>query len=139
MRDISNIQSQLKKDGCSGNNIDDVVTYKLREDPLVTVEIFTDEEYNLMGIFYQDEVIKKIYTAFPEMLFVDATHKVNELRMPLYIFLICDGNGQSEIVAACLVASEQRVVIEKINGKCFQEAQQRVLFNQSNHDRQRHE
>ena len=113
MRDISNIQSQLKKDGCSGNNIDDVVT-KLREDPLVTVEIFTDEEYNLMGIFYQDEVMKKIYTAFPEMLFVDATHKVNELRMPLYIFLICDGNGQSEIVAACLVASEQRVVIEKM-------------------------
>ena len=113
MHDISNIQSQLKKDGCSGNNIDDVVT-KLREDPLVTVEIFTDEEYNLMGIFYQDEVMKKIYTAFPEMLFVDATHKVNELRMPLYIFLICDDNGQSEIVAACLVASEQRVVIEKM-------------------------
>ena len=46
------------------------------------------------------------------MLFVDATHKVNELRM--HIFLICDGNGQSKIVAACLVASEQLVVIEKI-------------------------
>jgi len=30
------------------------------------------------------------------------------------IFLICDGNGQSEIVAACLVVSEQRVVIEKM-------------------------
>ena len=113
MRDISNIQTQLKKDGCSGNNVEDVVT-KLREDPLVTAEIFTDEEYNLMGMFYQDEVMKKIYTAFPEMLFVDATHKVNELQMPLYIFLICDGNGQSEIVAACLVASEQRVVIEKM-------------------------
>ena len=51
--------------------------------------------------------MEKIYTAFPEMLFVDATHKVNELQMPLYIFLVCDGNGQSEIVAACLVASEQ--------------------------------
>ena len=85
MRDISNIQSQLKKDGCSGNNIEDVVT-ELREDPLVTVEIFTDEEYNLMGMFYQDEVMKKIYNAFPEMLFVDATHKVNELQMSLYIF-----------------------------------------------------
>ena len=113
LRDISNIQSQLKKDGCSSNNIEDVVT-KLKEDPLVTIEIFTDDEYNLMGIFHQDEVMKKIYSAFPEMLFVDATHKVNELRMPLYIFLICDGNGQSEIVASCLVSSEQRVVIEKM-------------------------
>ena len=113
MRDLTNIQSKLKKDGYSGNNIEDVVT-KLREDPLVAVEIFTDEEYNLMGIFYQDKVMKKIYTTFPEMLFVDATHQVNELRMPLYIFLVCDGNGQSEVVAACLVASEQRVVIKKM-------------------------
>ena len=107
------IQSQLKKDSCSSNNIKNVVT-KLKEDPLVTIEIFTDDEYNLMGIFYQDEVMKKIYSAFPEMLFVDATHKVNELRMPLCIFLICDGNGQSKIVASCLVVSEQRVVIEKM-------------------------
>ena len=69
MHDLTNIQSKLKKDGCSGNNIEDVVT-KLREDPLVAVEIFTDEEYNLKGIFYQDKVMKKIHTAFPEMLFV---------------------------------------------------------------------
>ena len=47
--------------------------------PLVTVEILTYEEYNLMGIFYQDIVMKQIFTAFPEMLFVDDTHKVNEL------------------------------------------------------------
>ena len=36
-------------------------------------------------MFYQ--VMKKIYTAFQEMLFVDATDKVNELWIPLYIFL----------------------------------------------------
>ena len=34
--------------------------------------------------------------------------------MPLYIFLICDGNGQSESVAAFLVASEQKPVIEQM-------------------------
>ena len=48
------------------------------------------------------------------MLFVDATHKVTEVRMSLYIFLICDDNGQREIVAACLVASEQLVIITKM-------------------------
>ena len=32
--------------------------------------------------------MKQLYAAFPEVLFVDATHKVKELRMPLYIFLI---------------------------------------------------
>ena len=59
LRDLSSIQSKLKKDGYSGNNIENVVI-KLREDPLVTVEIFTDVEYNLKGIFYQDKVMKKL-------------------------------------------------------------------------------
>ena len=78
------------------------------------MEVFVDKDENLMGIFYQDHCMKKLYAAFPEVLFVDATHKVNELRMPLYIFLICDGNGQSEIVADVLVASEQKPVIEQM-------------------------
>ena len=36
--------------------------------------------------------------------------------MPLYVFLICDENGQSEIIAACLVASEQRAIINEMIG-----------------------
>lgn len=36
----------------------------------------------LLGVFYQDSSMKCGYEAFPEMLFVDATHKLNELRMP---------------------------------------------------------
>ena len=60
--------------------------------------------------------MKDMFHAFPEMLFIDATHKLNSLRMPLYVFLICDGNGQSEIIAACLVASEQRAMINEMIG-----------------------
>ena len=47
-------------------------------------------------------------------MFVDATHKVIELRMPLHVFLFCDGNGQSKIVATFLVASEQKPVIKQM-------------------------
>ena len=36
--------------------------------------------------------------------------------MPLYLFLICDGNKQSEIIPACLVASEQRAIINEMIG-----------------------
>ena len=36
--------------------------------------------------------------------------------MPLYVFLICDENRQSEIIAACLVASEQRAIINEMIG-----------------------
>ena len=51
------------------------------------------------------------YKRFPEMLFIDATHKLNELRMPLYVLLVEDGNGESQIVSLWLVANEDAVTI----------------------------
>ena len=113
LRDLTNIQTQLRSKLGSSNSLQKVIM-NLKEDPSVTLEVFADQDENLMGIFYQDNCMKQLYAAFPEVLFVDATHKVNELRMPLYIFLICDRNGQSEIVAAFLVASEQKPVIEQM-------------------------
>ena len=97
--DLTNIQTKLRSKLGSSNSLQKVIM-NLKEDPSVTLEVFADQDENLMGIFYQDNSMMQLYAAFPEVLFVDATHKVNELRMLLYIFLICDGNGQSEIVAA---------------------------------------
>ena len=31
---------------------------------------------------------------------IDATYKLNDLRMSLYLLMVIDGNGQSEIVAS---------------------------------------
>ena len=45
----------------------------LKEDPLITIEVFADQDVNLMGIFYQDNSMKQLLAAFPEVLFVDAT------------------------------------------------------------------
>ena len=41
-----------------------------------------------------------MYDRFSEILFVDATYKLNDLRMPLYLFLVEDGNGESEVVGS---------------------------------------
>ena len=37
---------------------------------------------------------------------VDATYKLTNLRMPVYLMLCIDGNGQSEIVACCVTSLE---------------------------------
>ena len=55
-----------------------------------------------------------MYASFPETLFVDATHKLNQLHMPLYILLTEDGNGESEIVAVCLVVNEDESSIKQM-------------------------
>ena len=53
------------------------------------------------------------YQCYPEVLMVDSTYKLNDLRMPLYIMLIVDGNGQSEVVSLCLSSLETKEAISK--------------------------
>ena len=42
--------------------------------------------------------MKTMFLSYPELIVVDATYKLNEFHMPLYLFLIVDDNGQSEII-----------------------------------------
>ena len=55
--------------------------------------------------------MKYNYEYYPEVLMVDCTYKLNDLKMQMHIMLIVDGNGQTEIVAICLTSSETNDVI----------------------------
>ena len=72
------------------------------------------KENVLSAIFYQDAKMKEIYSYFPEIIFIDATHKLNELRMSLYVLLVEDGNGESEVVAIWIVVNEDASSIKKM-------------------------
>lgn len=53
----------------------------------VTLEILKNDKNELKALFYQDEEMKRIFSLCSEVLFVDAIYKVNDLRLPLYVFL----------------------------------------------------
>ena len=55
--------------------------------------------------------MRHMYHCFPEMVFVDATYKLYDLRMPIYLFVVEDGNGETEIVALWMVAKEDEASI----------------------------
>ncbi len=46
--------------------------------------------------------MKEAFSAYPEFFCLDATYKLLDLRLPVYLMLFEDSNGQSEIVAVCL-------------------------------------
>ena len=48
------------------------------------------------------------------MVCIDATYKLLELRLPVYIMPVEDGNGQSEIVAVFMLTQETQVLLSKI-------------------------
>ena len=74
------------------------------------VEIIATQDN--VGIFFQE--MHHVYDRFPEILFVDAVYKLNDLRMPLYLFLVEDGSGESEIVAVWMVVTEDAVCIRQM-------------------------
>ncbi len=73
-----------------------------------TVEVFTADDETFTGILFQDPIMKSTFASYPEVLMVDA------LRMPLYLMIVVDSNGQSEIVGAFLTAIETQEAITKM-------------------------
>ena len=67
--------------------------------------------------------MKLNFASYPEVLMIDATYKLNDLRMPLHLMMIVDSNGQSEIIATFLTVFETEEAITK-DGKSIQVTQQ---------------
>ena len=78
------------------------------------VEIFKDSENVLQGIYFQTKMWRKMFSNYPELLMIDATYKLNNLRMPLYILMVVDSNGESEVIALWLVVTESKSIINQL-------------------------
>ena len=63
----------------------------------LVVTAFTDED-KLKAIYFQTSEMRSAFVSYPELLLIDATYKLNDLNMPLYVLMVVDGNGESEIV-----------------------------------------
>ena len=44
-----------------------------------------------------------MFQSYPELLFIDATYKLNDAHMPLYVLICIDNNSESEVVCLWLV------------------------------------
>jgi zinc finger SWIM domain-containing protein 3 len=72
------------------------------------LEVIADEINVLSGTFYQDPQMRQLFANYPELLLLDATYKLNDLRLPLYVMLAVDRNSKSVIVALWIVTTEGR-------------------------------
>lgn len=65
-----------------------------------------EDDDTFKGLFFQDKQMTEAFKAYPELVCLDATYKLLDLRLPIYLMLVEDSNGQSEIVTVCMLASE---------------------------------
>ena len=76
--------------------------------------MFTNTEGVFSGLMFQDNLMKSIFSSYPEVLLVDATYKFADLRMPVYLMMCIDRNGQGEIVLVFLTAVKTEESIAKM-------------------------
>lgn len=73
-----------------------------------------DSSNMLKIFFFQTPYMKEVFLKFPEVLLIDATYRTNKLKMPLFVFVVEDGNGVGVVVAYCFVADEQQHTITEM-------------------------
>ena len=109
LKDISNVKQKTKKE-TNNNRLEDVVEY-LRKQPGSITEVVIDNDDNFKGIFFQDSHMQGIYEKFPEVLLVDATYKLLDLRLPVFLLMCVNGDGLSEIAGMFILSEETKDVI----------------------------
>jgi zinc finger SWIM domain-containing protein 3 len=81
-----------------------------------SIRILSNQQNEFIGITYQDKYMQTVYNTYPEMVLMDATYKLVDIRMPVYILCAIDGNGMTEVVFVFLVVRETAdIITEALN------------------------
>ncbi len=67
--------------------------------------------------------MRKKFDQYCDIVLADATYKINELLFPVYLLLVIDANGESEVVVTFIVREESEVLLDKCVS-CFKENNQ---------------
>ena len=80
--------------------------------------------------------MKEDFRKYPDVILLDATYKLNNCLMPLYVMLCVDGNGASQLAMICLTVSETQETITKMiqTFKKHNPAWQQVRFAMTDKD-----
>ena len=78
------------------------------------MEIVTDNSGMLQAIYYQDAKMQQTQAKFPEILLLDATYKLNDLRMSLYLLMPEDRQGETVIIALWVFYNEDKDTISAL-------------------------
>lgn len=113
LKDIANLR-QYSKASLSSNDLEDIAEFLKQREGTSVVDICVDGDKSFKGLFYQDYQMQRMFQQFPEILLVDSTYKLLELRLPVYLLLGIAGNGQSKIIALFIISDETKESVCKI-------------------------
>ena len=112
MKDLSNIENRYKNNRHQTKNDIAYCVEKLRNEHKCYVDLSVDSEDTFCVFFAQDELMRSTFEVYPEIIFLDATYKLLELKFPVYLFVVEDANGEGEIVGLGSLVHEDAESLE---------------------------
>lgn len=101
-----------------------------------TAEINVDREDDIARVVtFQTSKMKRLLSAFPEVVMVESTHDTNANRYKLFSFVVHNVFGKGQYVHHALVKSEHKVNLRKVV-EIFKKKQFRLAQDTRHYDRQ---
>uniref|UniRef100_A0A6P7FTU8 Uncharacterized protein LOC114332611 n=1 Tax=Diabrotica virgifera virgifera TaxID=50390 RepID=A0A6P7FTU8_DIAVI len=104
MKDLSNIAYGMKS---ASNDLEHVVK-ELKDIYKCNVHILHDSVNQFKALYFSTDFMRRAIKSWPEFVSVDGTYKLLNLGFTVFIMLVEDSNGQSEIAAVALTAHEDK-------------------------------
>lgn len=96
-QDVRNTKSKMKaserKGKCESELLVDTVRKLLSNDPESKVKILTDNDDEVQAVCFMSGQMQRLYREYGQVLFIEATYKVDIEGFPLLVFLVEDGTG----------------------------------------------
>lgn len=106
LKDLDNCKFKKKKQNLL------IPTLQKLENKFKAQWLLYEKENTFAGLFFATESMKSAMDSYPEFMGIDATFKLLNIRAPVYLMVVEDPNGCSEVAGVCILVSEDR---ESIN------------------------
>ncbi|GBN27684.1 hypothetical protein AVEN_36473-1 [Araneus ventricosus] len=57
-------------------------------------------------------MMQAVFGKFSELLIFDETYKLSNYKLPLFVLLAVEGNGENEVLALFIIRSESKMCVE---------------------------
>ena len=96
-QDLRNVKYKLKasdRNGrCESELLVNTVKELLSNDAHSKVKILSDENNDVQAVCFMSGHMQQLYAEYGQVLFIDATYKLDTDGFPLLVFLVEDGTG----------------------------------------------
>ena len=71
-------------------------------------DVILDDEQKLQAIAFQDQEMVNGFDAFPELLCLDGTYKLNNLDITVFALTVVDGNEETVVVGLWFAVNDEK-------------------------------